>query len=422
MADKKFHIKHIEIWILLFVAAVVVAVIFFVRGCQGMNEDYKPGYYIINPVEKKDIPYYAYDYTLQVYLDGSSKDIQNRRDEIADKYSNALSSIYAYLDESTTYNDYVSIGYINKHVNEIVTVSEATYKILEDAYQKTLSSTNYSIFAAPIYDFYDTQSYQDEDTIIRNDPMYNDYNKIMLASIATYITDRNNIDLAFFDNYQIKLSISDTYKAYLTDNEIDLYMSLNVLKRAYIMDYVLTQLDLAGVTNGAFASNYGTTIQLKNSNAVRPYYLYNIGKDEEDIPVIENVANVNVRSVPNSQVAFRRYKLNAREDENYIFNVDGVYHYRSQYVNISTGLEEEIVSSIIIYSFDYKIIDSAYLNNELVPLKSKEEILTYLTNHNKLSTLLAFNLFSEAKTTYILSSMKDYVSKIEGCNVVIIDA
>ena len=404
MEKEKFRLKHPEIMIVIFLVLVAIASASFAYACQASGKQ-DPGFYEIIAENKQEVKYYGTDFSFYYYFDGE-KSITAERSEIKNYYSDELSSLYAITDEDNTYASYVSIGKINEHPNEEVVVSSTLYNILYDAYSKTKESDNYSIFATPLYAFWYQQFGYEHAYRVKNDPLNSETSRTYLQETADYINSRDNIDLLFIGDGKVKLTVSEAYLNYRQEKGITTpYMSLNVLRNAYILSNLKTSLLIKNYDKGFIVSNDGNVLQFNHCPS-QSYSYYSV-----DNLLLYRAADIKFETLPSSCSNFRRFNLNDVEIPNYYyFTQDGVTYFRSLYLNISNGLENNLLLSSGIYNTDLEILDKAYLNNELITCDSLEEIQEYLSLHSLGGLKLALNLVNKPKIINITNSLKENIN------------
>ncbi len=402
MEKERFRLKHPELWIIAFVLMVAVAATAFAFSCSNMNKS-EPGFYEITATSDKDLPYYASDYSFYYYFN-KDDNITEKKKLITDVYSSKMKDTFIILNEDSTYLGYVAMASINAKPNEEVEVPEHLYNVIKDAYDKTTASINYSIFAAPLYAFWNRQIYLNKDVRVASDPLNSEESRNYLANTANYINDRNHVDLEFLEG-KIKLKVSDAYLTYRQNQGIEApYISLNILKTAYFMNEICAELEKNGYTAGMIISNMGEVYQGKDC-PVQTYSLFSVNNLE-----IEYFGNINPTSNPTCCSAFRRFDINQSGLTNYYyFTQDNVTYFRSLYIDIKTGLQYNYFLSSGIYFDGNDCLTSALINNELASLNSMEDVKNYLSNESLSAYKVAFTIVSEPKNLYISNSMKEIV-------------
>ena len=413
MAKEKVHIKHIEIYIILFVLLVAGAITAFVIAFTGLKGDSTiKQYYIVGLENYDEIPYYGQDINFAYYLEGTETENSKKLDDISAQYSERLSYIYASLDDAEVYPHYPSIGLLNQKPNEDVELSEFTYNVLKDAYDKTLESNNYSVFAQPFEtEWYKIFSLPTDVERKEMDPLNNADTNDLLLSIASFIDDREKVDLEFKDNYVVKLKVSADYMEFLEDNGLhEWIVGLNILKTSYIAKHISSYLNAYNLDKGYLYTIDGKVIQLNHNPTTVRYNYYDSTIDENGNVLYYNAADITIN--PYSFVlANRRFALDPMQLQYYYIKHNDTYYFRSLNIDIHTGQPHNEVRSTNIYgNGDDDIVELSYINNELSAFTTVEDMKAYLTSKGKDNIKLLIGLNDNNKNIYYTETVKDYVS------------
>lgn len=404
---EKLHIKHIEIWIIVLIITLGGGIAAIVYGILNIGTgDYQPGFYEISAKINEDIPHYDDNYNLLYYLDGESKAIVNKQKELEEVYSSALATSYYLFDEEEEHGTLSSIGYINKHINEELTIDSRLYAKLLDAYDRSSNSVNYSIFASSLYGFWNElilyTTYEEQ---VLADPLNNVENKECLNMFASLIKDKNNIDLEFLGNNTVKLKVNSDYIKKLTEEEMNYpYISLNVLKSSYIVDYVVEELQEKG---------YMKPIMLSHDGVIRE----GIGVASGDYPVYEP-SNDTIKQVltvkqktPLSFSSFYQFDVYEQTKPPYYqIEKDGVNYLRSLFIDINLGYSNNTYLVTGVIKQNASSVEVSYLNNELQSLRNIDEIKDYLNAHNMENEMILVDFHKNDKTIYVSEALYNFVS------------
>lgn len=406
--DKKIHIKHIEIWIILLVLMIGTAVFFITWALTHIGEsDYQPGYYEITGLIKEDAPHYNDDYTLLYYLDGEgTTSIQYQMNDVQEMYSNTLYTYYISLDEENEYENVLSLGYVNHHINEEITLDNRTYNILVDAYNRSKNSDNYSIFAAPLYGYWDDVLSVDYEQQISLDPLNNSGTLDALTSVSEAIKDSSNIDFELLGNNKIILKVSESYKNLLIEKEMDSYpyISLNALKTSYIVESTLNTLNEKNYKKGILLSHDGA-LKESVSGLEGTYPLY-----EKSENSLLKVATLRMNA-PLSLSSYHRYDISNQANAPYYqIEKNSVTYYRSSQIDINLGYSNNAYNASIVASNDTNIVETTYINNELASKTNIEEIKVYLSSHNLNNEMVLIDFHKNDKNIYASKSIYNFVS------------
>jgi hypothetical protein len=356
--DKKHDIlvsqKNIVIRIIFFVLLVVIAVLAFYFALTG-NKKYATGYQKLEANVDDSYPYLNSIVTTYMYMEGNANSIKTNLRMVNSTYTNFLRKIYALTDAANEYQNYISLGYINNHLNEEIVLDNDLYTILKDAYTKTNENKNYSIYADSLYAFWHQIYGMDEYQKTDYDPINNSDNENYLNELVSFINDDSSVHLVFNDtNKSVKLTISIDYKTFRLNNEItDPIISLNILREAYLVKYL---------SNYLSESNYDNYYIESENNLI---YTHNA----------ENIVKVKIYDEANIEEYLATYLLNKEEaviiNPRFIIHPDLYYNpyykigtiYRSDNINLSTGYQEQLFKETILISND--IVNTVYYDNYL---------------------------------------------------------
>ena len=403
--EKKFRLKHLEIWIAGFVILVTVASVAFAYSCSNINKK-EPGLYLITPNTDDNVKYYANDFSFYAYFDGDSSDINASIKECTNLYSEQLAYYYASVDAEEIYTTYPSIARLNEKPNEEVLLGTKVVDYLKKGYEYTENYSNYSIFASPLYGFWYQQfGYYTSERNAR-DPLNNSESATFLNTLANYINNKDHVNIEFIGNDKAKIVASEEYLKFREDNGITApIVSLNIIKNEVLMDDIASYLEEKGFSKGYIISNNGSIKELKDTTN-QTFFLYSINESKK----IDVYGMVKLDNKNNSTTVFRRYDLDNTEIPNaYIITKDDVTYYRSIYIDISNGLSNNVLLTSNTYKSGSDITTLALINNELIRCSNLEEIKTYISNKSELGIEFAFNLTSDIKKAYITTGLKENV-------------
>lgn len=410
MDKPKIKLKHIEIYIIVFVLAVGGAIAAFIIAFQNIKKQNNVAkYYVIEQQQIEEVPSYGEDFYFEYYFDGESYENEQMKSTLSEFYSKELAKLYAQFDSNNVYNQYASIARLNKNPNQEVEFDEFTYSVIKDAYYKTTNSTNYSIFAEPLEYYWQPYFMMTEKDKKDLDPLLNEGKKAVLDSLCTYLNDRDSVDLSFLENNKIKLTVSDTYKSFLLDNGLENnIVGLNVLKTAYISKYISETLTRFNWTNGYLYTNDGKVIQLSTNHSTLNYYYYAFTNSESGLVVLDKPAQITIK--PYSFMISNKRFSNSVVSKAYYFELNGEKQFRNLHLDIDTGMPHNEIASINVFgNGNDDILELSFINNELSKCNSLDAIKDYLNakNLNELKILVGLN--SKEKNIYYLNAIKDYV-------------
>ena len=260
MMDKEIDVsrKNFGIKVVIFVILLIAGITLTTLGILGVFS-FSSGYSKVTlqaddvKVNNCQVEYYG-------YVSGNKLTIKKKLADMQNIYSKEINYIYKLLDEKT-YDGVINIAYMNANLNKDIKVDHNLYLILNDAYNKTNSDNNYSIFASYQYDRWNNIIIND----LKYDPYISSESKIDLEENLKYVNDSTNFNLIFKENDIINFSISQKYQDYLNEYEIDSpLISLNILKDAYLIDYLKDKLNDSSYSDGYLLSKDGYLTTLKN--------------------------------------------------------------------------------------------------------------------------------------------------------------
>lgn len=416
---KEIHLtktKHLDLYIALFLLAVLGTSIFIVLNVFGVFTKVDSFYAIKSNVENG--VNYDNELTCVLHFKGRANKVNSAKSAAAKIYTAALKEAHMHVDAENRYAESSSIADINFHVNEICTVDAEVYKIMQDAYAiSDIGNNNYSIFAAPIYDEWFKLASFAKDHETEQDPLFNETEKTYLDELVSIINDTNNYALEFLDNNRIKLSISDTYKQFRKNYDVTSpIVSLNVLENAYKMEAAKKALEANDLTNGYLASTHGLGITLKGLETLS-HHIYDKDVTNGEIGYI---------AFGEKEHAFKKtmmFDIN-HGDSYYHYEVkdnDGNIHYRNQALNLKTGYPNEYYLSA--YTFDQAadLKKVVLANQKLLTVDSLEKEEAYISANQDID--LCLNKAESSKTYYLSKNLKEkiYIFKPEVYTINIIN-
>ena len=399
---KLSKVKHLDLFIVLFVVAVALTSVYVVLNAMGFLS-YTNNYVAISPISDKNLPNYAEGMSCSLFFSGTTRDANVAAKRASEVYSDSLKNIYKRLDASNEYLDSPSIAQINDGIGHDVKVDSTIYNIVKDAYQRTSIDNNYSIFAQPLFDEWNDLISYAQSGHQERDPLNDDEEMNYLTELKNYINDSTNFNLEFKDNNTIKLSISEAYQNFRATNEINSpIISLNSLTGAYLVKEAAKSLEEAGFTDGYVLHNYGSGVTLKDYQSLN-HRLYDVVNDDfHDFGYI---------TIGGQYSFFKSYQINVSrilETEYYAIQKDGVTHYRSKHLNLKTGLPSEYHLEDVLFAEGYDVIDVTIEGLKVTSVTDNLEETAFI--NNRLVDKYAYLKNGEDKTVYIAESIKSQLT------------
>ena len=195
---------------------------------------------------------------------GASASAVNKR--LTSLYSQAAENAYRMFSPDVREDGLANVGYLNGHVNEIVTVDPALYKALTVL---TQYDCRYA-YLAPAYAEYDRVFSAESDAeAARYDPAVDPELAEYLAEIAAFAGNPDMVNLETLGDNRVRLTVSPEYLQFAEENEIETLLDFGWMKNAFIADYLADTLEAEGFTSGYLSSYDGFTLPAGDYDAVR---------------------------------------------------------------------------------------------------------------------------------------------------------
>ncbi|MCR4912038.1 MAG: hypothetical protein K5925_05960 [Bacilli bacterium] len=371
----KISTKHMPLRIVLFVLALAAAGTAFAIFFTSLNEK-SAGYQRITATPKKEAPAYQLSVEAMYYLDGKSSDINAKIGELQTVLSENLFTIYATLDEYGSYNTHSSIGDLNKHIGQEVQVSELLYTTLKKAYDYSDSYSNYSIYAQPIYDFWDNITHLDAESRVNQDVVNYPDNQTYLNGLLTYCC-KEHCTVSFLEGNKIKVELSNEYRTFIEENQVESpVLSLNILKVPLMVEYVKNVFEERGYKNGYLFTPDDYSVNLSGHKKLE--HIFYVDQPETSSYLVGLKTMYEGGHTGYSSLRFHTYA----EDGIYNFKKDDVTYYRHLNLNLTSGLPNQLISNLVVIKGDEEKIDELALKaNELNKDENLEDLYTRLTSN-----------------------------------------
>lgn len=387
--EKKVSRKKIIILSSLFGVFVIGAGVAFSIAFINISSK-KPGWYTIEVDKDEFVKGHESLFSFNYYLDGKSNTIKANLENIKNIYQDTLKVDFANFNETLTYEAYPSIALINNALGSDVKVSPKIYEALKSAYDYSLIDNNYSIFAGPLYSYWDKICSYDNPSV--EDPLYNAENAKILDDLVALINDTSNYQITFKNDNVINVSISDAYDAFLKANNMqNNVVSLNVLKNAYILKDIISDLNINGYKYGYLSDDFGLNVSLGDMKGL-DFYLYDY--------ISPNIYYYGKRSFSGEYIlsSNRRFPLSSRNVESYIISKDGKTTFRSYNLDLKTGYPDNAFSNINVFDEGLDVVSVTLINNSLSSIHSKEELDEFIISSDY---DFVYTLNDDEKKTYV---------------------
>ncbi len=175
------------------------------------------------------------------------------------RYSDAAVKAYQVFSSDVEAPGSKNMAYLNRHVNEAVTVEEALYKALS----QVADSGSRQLFLAPARVEYDRVfSAESNVDAVRYDPTRNPEIQVWLKELSLFVSDPDQISLEILENSQVKLCVGEEYLAFAEEYGIDIFADFGWMRNAFAADMIAEDLCEAGFTKGYLVSFDGFTRNL----------------------------------------------------------------------------------------------------------------------------------------------------------------
>lgn len=365
LIDLKVSSKHLKTRIFIFVLAFLLAIFSFSYGVYSISKK-EPGIYEIEAIRNDDVKFYNSGIKLYYYLEGNSNQIKSNLESISNLYSNSLVNIHCLLNNKNTYENYKNIAYINKHLNEDITLDETLFNIILDAYDKTLQNNGYNMFAGPLFESWNSILNSFEQASY--EPINNPFEKERIETITELINEPNNISIDVIDHNKriIRVNVSKEIIDVLNKYEYEYgLIDLNLLKDAYIAQFLNEELNKYEFTDGYIQFDSGLLMNM-SSRDFGVYYLYTYS----DAP--SKITEINV----DNRICISCFKQFSLGEDNY-YEINDIL--RSPFISSKTGYPFVSYLSSYIYSSNNSPVELVYNNivlNEMNAIKDYNYVYT----------------------------------------------
>lgn len=382
MKQKEIYVnrKHVVLRIILFVVTLVTGITLLSLYFTGILK-YTRGYF------KTEVAYENKllindDISFYTYFDGNSASYRKYAQNLNSIYSNEYNYILKLLDSQNTYDGVINLAYINLNTDKDLKVEKPLYDILKDAYLKTNENKNYSLFSSSIYQTYETIFLSTFNNSVEIEQTYLD----RINEATAIINDPNNFNLEFKDNDIINLHISTTFSSFIAEYELPTsYLDLNILKDAYIIEYLASKMKDNNYLNSYFLSSNG--------------YIYSLDSYEGSMNLL-TISNDNIQK-------YSAYDIKGNSSYIYFNYFDStnnrIYKNKDKYmytiVNIKEGSCLSSINSFFINSSSLSLVDKGYQLLNLTSFKSSEEIDSYIEENslNNVTYCIKEDIYSTEK-------------------------
>ena len=381
--------KNIVLRVILFLFFLTVGVTFIALYFTGVLQ-FQKGYSKIEIIpENQNIK--ADKIVYSAYFDGNSLSVRQNVKNLQGFYSPKANYVLMLTDEYANYESRNNLKTIADNEGKEVEVDEVLYKILQDAYTKSKEEKNYSLLGYKLFLQWDVIIGLDGLSLINSDPSVNPETKALLENQVQVIKEESKREFLSFRNkdekFFVKASFTSEYKNILDDN--DPLLSLGILKDAYIIDYLASQLEREGNKDGFLISSDGYIKALSEYQG-GSYNLYDIYDDK-----ISQVGSI----VINKNESHCRYAFFDYYKSMY-YSINGQIRY--PLVNMNDGMASSFGKAFSMKGTD--LLETSYNLLNFISLPRDEAIS--LADKKEYNNLIFFE--GEKKVTTINADEKNY--------------
>ena len=394
--------KHIGLRIAVTAVALVIAVVAFTIGVVNIGKK-TTGYQNIEAKVDAEAITYNDAVLYRYWFGGTSNEIKRSINALVLEYTPILSAAYKQTDYQNTYSGQVSIGTINQHPGEIVTVSAELYAILKDAYAKTLEGRGYNIFAGALYA--EWKSIQILENPAEFDPANNENTAERLHAIAEQVNDLSNFNLEFLDDStcSLRFSTASGYDEFCREYEIAApALDLNNLRDAYMLSMMGEALVADGYSIGHLTTPAGLALNTSPRGSLAyDMHTWDYGKDSVYASVeLDGVFSAATFTAYGMGSDYG-YSLETSADPTASTGSNGIQQdptastgsnrlYRHLYFDVRTGDFTDVLMSATIISRDMDIVGNTYESIILNTLGTEQEVSAYAADLEKAGKLVSY--------------------------------
>ena len=340
-----------------------------------------------------------------VFLEGTDMSVRQETTRANNTLTNALKKAYKVSDPTSRYDDTYSISYLNDSIGTDVEVGEDVYSILKDAYDATLSGSNYSVFAGPIEAIWQLEiNAHIRPPVEEIDPLVDGSMAALLQELSAYISSQDHVRLTFKPGNVVRLDVSEEYRAYRIANGItDPIVSLNALRNAYEVKAVAAALEAEGFHDGYVTSDRGYGIALSGTPGLS--HLINTPA-YADYPYAGSVKVGGGHCF----AKMHRYAYGgATMGRYYTLEHEGTTYYRSLYADLSDGMSNDTLLASYLFREGDDIMSLALEAEKSSTVHSLDGLRAYAAGLDE-KTHYAFVLKDEQSSVYADSPWSEAIS------------
>ena len=234
--------KHLWLRIILVVVLVGMAAGFFGQAIHAALTP-EPGWQQIKAAAQLPM---AGELTLEYYL------TSGQEKALTGLYTEALEEASRLFGGETS--EAGTLGYLNEHPEETVTVAPALYEALALLERQ---NSRY-LYYAPVYEQYRGLYSCETDAEAQDfDPAVSDEIREFVEQACAFVADSQSVQLELLGDNQVRLTVSPEYRAFARENGVEAFLDFFWLRNAFAVDYIAGQLAAEGNREGILTSFEG---------------------------------------------------------------------------------------------------------------------------------------------------------------------
>jgi len=309
-----------------------------------------------------DEPNYSSEFCLVYDFSQTGDDAAAVNKALIQLYSEIMEEGYRIFSKDARLEGVLNLSYLNRHVNEVVTVEEPLYQALE----QIQTYENRCIFLAPVYVEYNRVfNSESEPEAMNYDPEQNPEIMDYISQLIRFVGNNEEISLELLGQNQVKLNVSEAYLEFAAEHGIEEFLDFGWMRNAFVADMLADAMQMAGFTSGYLASFDGFTRNLDS----RPIS-YAISLFDRQDGYVYHPAEMSYQG-PVSIVSLREYPMINQDRWNcYVYeNGETV----STHIDPATGRNETAAENLLCYSREFGCAEvlmqmmPCYFAQELLP-------------------------------------------------------
>ncbi len=268
----------------------------------------------------------AFEMTFLYDLGASGNSPTTEYKNISKFYTELCSQTYKVFNTARGYEGVINPYYINRHLNEVITVDPVLYDALETA----TGAGNRFLFAAPFYTEYKNMFSDTQDaTAALLDPFKSQEVAKSFKELSVYTSDENHIKLELMEYNKIKLCVSKEYENYAASHGIFDFIDFYWATNAFVVDHIADEMTAKGFTNGVISSFDGFKRVMDERSTGYSNNLYcRYQGNLYEAARLDFVGK-------SSMVSLRSFRTSAREEIYYAYKTGEERH---AYIDVNDGL------------------------------------------------------------------------------------